>query len=167
MSNSILKKYALERRKKFIYSLKYKDLPVDIRTYLKKNRKLTKAERYMSAFLQSMVRYGYIKKYKSQQIVRLGPDGKYIMPDFMLTDPDVIIEVDGPEHWKAKDEYRDMEVQGLFEMDTIRVTNADMIKENKDTRTRLIKEICMCQFISEDDADVRVKEYWQKQELGE
>ena len=162
-----LRKHALVRRKKFIFGLKYKDLPIDIRKYLKQNRKLTKAERYMSAFLQSMVRYRYIEKYKSQQIIRLGPNGKYIMPDFMLANPDVIIEVDGPEHWKEKDEYRDKEVYGLFDMETIRVTNANMIKDNTATRTLLIEEICQCQFMTEEKTAERVKDYWRRQELGE
>ena len=121
----------------------------------------------MSAFLQSMVRYGYIEKYKSQQIVRLGPNGKYIMPDFFLTGPDVIIEVDGPEHWKEKDEYRDMEIRGLFEMETIRVTNVNMLKNNEETRSELIREICQCMFMSYEDTEARIKEYWEKQKLGE
>lgn len=163
----IILKHALINREKFIYGLKFKDLPVDIKKYLKSNRKLTKAEKYMSAFLQACVRYGYIEKYKSQQIVRMGAAGNYIMPDFWVMEPDVIVEVDGPEHDPVRDGWRDKKVKELFEIETFRVTNDALMKDNRAIRESLLRKFAELDGLDEEQIKLRTKEFWARQARGE
>jgi len=153
---------AKTNRKKYIYGLK--NLPLDIRKFHKKNQKLTKTERFMSAFLQSCIRYGYVSAYRAQQIIKLGTASHYIISDFFLYEPKIIIEVDGPEHLKKKDQWRDKEVRRLFGYGTIRVTNKDVTTKNKETRTRLIRELAKAEGLSARRTRQRVKEYWYYQE---
>lgn len=148
-------------RRKFIYELT--DIPVDIRSFQKANKKLTKTERFMSAFLQSCVRYGYVKSYTTQQIIQLGATEKFIMADFFLEWPEVIVEVDGPEHLSAKDMERDETVRKLFAYRTIRVTNKEVRTNNKKARGRLIADLARAEGLNERRVRLRVKEYFQKQ----
>lgn len=120
----------------------------------------------MSGFLQSCIRYGYIASYRSQQVIRLGTTDQYIISDFFIHWPEVIIEVDGPEHLKGKDAARDEEVYRLFDYKTIRVKNRDLVKNNKAIRTRLIKELASAEGLSARKIRQRVKEYWYRQANG-
>jgi very-short-patch-repair endonuclease len=155
---------ALENRRRHIYELG--KIPVEIKGFQKANKNLTKTERFMSGFLQSCIRYGYIASYRSQQVIRLGTTDQYIISDFFLHWPEVIIEVDGPEHLKGKDAARDGEVYRLFDYKTIRVKNRDLVKNNKAIRTRLIKELAAAEGLSARKIRQRVKEYWYRQENG-
>lgn len=155
------KRGAQVNRRRFIYELK--DIPSEIRGYHKANKKLTTVERFMSAFLQSCIRYGYVTSYRSQQIIRLGPEGRYIMADFFLHWPEVIIEVDGYEHDERRDQMRDNEVKRLFAYETIRVTNNDIVNKTAKTRERLIKELAKAEGLTAREISKRVKEYVQRQ----
>ena len=159
--DEIEKRGAVVNRRKFIYELT--DIPVDIRSFQKANKKLTKTERFMSAFLQSCVRYGYVKSYTTQQIIQLGATEKFIMADFFLEWPEVIVEVDGPEHLSAKDMERDETVRKLFAYRTIRVTNKEVRTNNKKARGRLIADLARAEGLNERRVRLRVKEYFQKQ----
>lgn len=155
---------ALENRRRHIFELG--KIPVEIKGFQKANRKLTKTEKFMSGFLQSCIRYGYIASYRSQQVIRLGTLDQYIIADFFLHWPEVIIEVDGPEHLKSKDAWRDERVYTLFDYKTIRVTNRELVRNNKAVRTRLIKELAKAEGFSAKKIRERVKEYWQRQANG-
>lgn len=120
----------------------------------------------MSGFLQSCIRYGYVTSYRSQQVIRLGTLDQYIIADFFLHWPEVIIEVDGPEHLKSKDAWRDQQVYTLFDYKTLRVTNRELVRNNKGVRTRLIKELAKAEGLSSKKIRERVKEYWQRQDNG-
>ena len=120
----------------------------------------------MSGFLQSLIRYGYVSSYRSQQVIRLGTSDQYIIADFFLHYPEVIIEVDGPEHLISKDAWRDKEVYRLFDYKTIRVKNRDLVRNNKAIRTRLIKELAKAEGLSAKKIRERVKEYWRRQDYG-
>lgn len=153
---------AEENRRRYIYELK--KIPSEIRFFQKANKSLTKSERFMSAFLMSCVRYGYVKSYRSQQVIQLGTSDQYIIADFFIHWPEVIIEVDGPEHLANKDKGRDDQVKRLFAYTTIRVKNQEVTRNNKATRTRLIKELAKAEGLSAKKIRERVKEYWIKQE---
>lgn len=147
-------------RRLFIHEIK---APPEIKHFMSLNKKLTRTERQMSAFMQSCVRYGYVKHYRTQQIIQLGTSGKYIIADFFLLWPEVIIEVDGPEHISFKDKLRDAQVAYLFGYQTLRVSNKDVQRNNADVRTHLIKELAKAEGLSPKKVRARVKEYWQKQ----
>lgn len=153
---------AEENRRRYIYELQA--TPSEIKAFQKANKKLTKTERFMSAFLQSCVRYGYIKSYRSQQIIKLGLADQFIIADFFLHWPEVIIEVDGPEHLKGKDKLRDDEVNRLFGYSTIRIKNREVTRNNREARTRLIKELAKAEGLSAKKIRERVKDYWFRQE---
>lgn len=153
---------ALENRRRYIHELR--SVPSSIKAFQKQTKKLTKTERFMSAFLQSCVRYGYIKSYRSQQVIQLGLSEQFIIADFFLHWPEVIIEVDGPEHLKGKDRVRDEEVKTLFAYETIRITNREVTRNNRGSRTRLIKELAKAEGLSAKKIRERVKEYWLRQE---
>jgi very-short-patch-repair endonuclease len=153
---------AEENRRRYIYELD--SIPSDIRRFHKQIKKLTRTERFMSAFLQSCIRYGYVKSYRSQQVIKLGTADQYIIADFFLHWPEVIIEVDGPEHQKAKDRVRDSEVKRLFGYTTIRIKNREVTRNNSAARTRLIKELAKAEGLSAKKVRERVKEYWLRQE---
>lgn len=152
---------AEERRHRYIFDLQ--NIPPEIRGFHKKNKNLTKTERFMSAFLQSCLRYGYIKSYRTQQVIKLAEQDQYIMADFFLHWPEVIIEVDGPEHQERKDAWRDNEVKRLFDYSTIRVANKEVIRNNKAVRTRLIRELASAEGLSARKTRERIKEYWERQ----
>lgn len=153
---------AEENRRRYITELTA--VPPEIKRFQKANKKLTKTERFMSAFLQSCIRYGYISSYRSQQVVQLGTSEQFIIADFFLQWPEVIIEVDGPEHFKGKDRVRDEEVKKLFAYDTIRITNREVVRNNRSARTRLIRELAKAEGLSARKIRQRIKEYWQRQE---
>ena len=157
MINEFLKRGAIVNRRRFIYELK--DIPSDIKGFHKANKKLTTVEKFISAFLQSCIRYGYVKSYRSQQIIRLGPEGRYIMADFFLHWPEVIIEVDGFEHNAWRDQWRDKRVKELFAYETIRVSNSDVVNNNAKTRARLIRELAEAEGLTARAITKRVKEY--------
>lgn len=158
-----LKRGAVVNRRKFIYELS--DIPSDIKGFHKANKKLTKTERFMSGFLLSCVRYGYVKSYRTQQIIKLGVSDKFIMADFFLQWPEVIIEVDGPEHLSSKDKERDAEVLRLFAYSTIRVTNKEVRKDNRKVRARLIEELALAEGLTPRQSKRRVTEYFKRQKL--
>ena len=153
---------AEENRRRYIYEPQ--KVPSEIKGFQKANKKLTKTERFMSGFLQSCIRYGYIKSYRSQQVIQLGLLDQYIIADFFLHWPEVIIEVDGPEHLKGKDRVRDEEVRKLFAYETIRITNREVVRNNRGSRTRLIKELAKAEGLSAKKIRDRVKDYWLRQE---
>lgn len=153
---------AVENRRRYIHELQ--SIPSTIRAFQKQTKKLTKTERFMSAFLQSCVRYGYIKAYRAQQVIQLGLSEQFIIADFFLHWPEVIIEVDGPEHIKGKDRVRDEEVRKLFAYETIRITNREVTRNNHNARTRLIKELAKAEGLSAKKTRERVKDYWLRQE---
>jgi very-short-patch-repair endonuclease len=155
---------ALENRRRHIFEVG--KIPTEIKGFQKANKNLTKTERFMSGFLQSLIRYGYISSYRSQQVIRLGTSDQYIIADFFLHYPEVIIEVDGPEHLISKDAWRDKEVYRLFDYKTIRVKNRDLVRNNKAIRTRLIKELASAEGLSAKKIRERVKEYWRRQDYG-
>lgn len=161
--DEIQKRGAVVNRRKFITELT--DIPVDIRSFQKANKSLTKTERFMSAFLQSCVRYGYVKSYKTQQIIQLGLSEKFIMADFFLEWPEVIIEVDGPEHLSYKDKERDEEVRRLFAYETIRITNKEVRTNNRKARARLVADLARAEGLNERKTRLRVKEYFERQRL--
>jgi len=154
---------ALENRRRHIYEVG--KIPSEIKRFHKAIKNLTKTERFMSAFLQSCIRYGYVTSYRSQQVIRLGTSDQYIISDFFLHYPEVIIEVDGPEHQRAKDALRDKEVYRLFDYKTIRVSNKDITRNNKAVRTRLIRELAKAEGLSIKKIRDRVKQYWHLQTL--
>lgn len=158
-----LKRGAVVNRRKYIYELG--NIPSDIKGFHKANKKLTKTERFMSGFLLSCVRYGFVKSYKTQQIIQLGESDKFIMADFFLAWPEVIIEVDGPEHLSAKDKARDSEVLRLFAYHTIRVTNKEVRKDNRKVRARLIEELALAEDLTPRQSKRRVTEYFKRQKL--
>lgn len=153
---------AIENRRRHIHELA--KIPIEIKRF--KAKALTKTERWMSAFLQSCIRYGYVASYRSQQVIRLGTSDQYIISDFFLHYPEVIIEVDGPEHLKSKDAWRDKEVYRLFDYKTIRIKNRDLVKNNRAIRTRLIKELAKAEGLSARKIRERVKEFWRRQANG-
>lgn len=155
---------AEENRRRYIYDPAVK-CPVDIKHFQKLNKTLTKTERFMSAFMQSCVRYGYVKHYRTQQIIQLGVDGKYIIADFFLLWPEVIIEVDGPEHMSVKDKLRDAQVEKLFGYQTLRVKNKEVRRNNADVRSWLIKELAKAEGLGPKKVRDRVREYWRNQEV--
>ncbi len=157
-----IKKHAGPNRKRYIYGLK--KIPREIKAFHKSNKNLTKTERWVSAFLQSCVRYGYVKSYRSQQIIQLGASEKFIMSDFFLHWPEAIIEVDGTEHKKKEDAERDKQVYKLFAYTTLRVSNEDVTKRNKETRDRLLKALAELEGLNEKQIRGRIKEYWEKRE---
>lgn len=148
---------AEENRRRYITELA--SIPSGIKSFQKAIKKLTKTERFMSAFLQSCIRYGYVKSYRSQQVIQLGTSQQFIIADFFLYWPEVIIEVDGPEHLKSKDRSRDEEVKKLFAYQTIRITNKEVVRNNRGARTRLIKELAKVEGLSAKKIRERVKEY--------
>jgi len=155
---------AEENRRRYIHDPAVKT-PADIKHFQKLHKKLTSTERFMSAFLQSCIRYGYVKHYRTQQIIKLGVNGNYIIADFFLLWPEVIIEVDGPEHLKEKDRPRDAAVADLFGYQTLRVTNKEVRKNNAAVRSRLIKELAEAEGLSDRKVRARIREYWRQQEV--
>ncbi len=153
---------AEENRRRYIYELQ--NIPREIKGFQKQSKKLTRTERFMSAFLQSCVRYGYVRSYRAQQIIQLGLTEQFIIADFFLHWPEVIIEVDGPEHNKTKDKERDDSVRKLFGYQTIRVKNREVTRDNRSVRTRLIKELAKAEGLGKRKIRERVKEYWLFQE---
>ena len=158
--DDIVRRHTLSNRRRWIYDLKR--VPREIHTYHKVNKNLTKVERFLSAFLQSCIRYGYVKSYRSQQIIQLGISEKFIMADFFLHWPEAIIEVDGPEHKAKEDGERDKKVLELFAYTTLRVSNGDVTQRNKETRDRLIRGLAKLEGLSDNQIKRRIKEYWKK-----
>jgi very-short-patch-repair endonuclease len=152
---------AIENRRRHIYEVG--EIPTEIKGFQKANKSLTKTERFMSAFLQSCIRYGYIRSYRSQQVIRLGNSDQYIISDFFLHYPEVIIEVDGLEHQTTKDTWRDNEVYRLFDYKTIRVKNQQVVRNNKVVRTMLLRELAKAEGLSTRKIRERIKEYWKFQ----
>lgn len=150
---------ALENRRRYILEVQ---IPPEIQRFQRQVKKLTKTEKFMSAFLQSCIRYGYITSYRSQQVIQL-PE-QFIIADFFLHWPEVIIEVDGPEHLKGKDRVRDEEVKKRFAYETIRISNREVTQNNRAARTRLLKDLSKAEGLSAKKTRERVKEYWFKQE---
>lgn len=157
-----LKRGAIVNRRKFIYEV---TAPVDIKSFQKANKKLTKTEKFMSAFLQSCVRYGYVKSYTTQQIIQLGLSEQFIMADFFLSWPEAIIEVDGPEHLSLKDKERDEEVRRLFAYETIRITNKEVRTNNVKARARLVGALAQIEGLNKRQIRLRVKDYFKNQSL--
>jgi very-short-patch-repair endonuclease len=152
---------AEENRRRYIYE---PQIPSEIKGFQKANKKLTKTERFMSGFLQSCIRYGYVKSYRSQQVIQLGLSEQYIIADFFLHWPEVIIEVDGPEHLRGKDRVRDEEVKKLFAYETIRISNREVTRNNRTARTRLIKELAKAEGLGAKKIRDRVRSYLLRQE---
>lgn len=161
LADEYLRRGAVVNRRKYIFELS--SIPSDIKNFHKANKVLTKTERFMSGFLQSCVRYGYVKSYRTQQIIKLGESDKFIMADFFLHWPEVIIEVDGPEHLSVKDNFRDAEVLRLFAYQTLRVTNKEVRKDNRKVRARLISELASAEGMTPRQCRRRVKEYFDRQ----
>lgn len=154
--DEIQKRGAVVNRRRFIYDVVP---PTDIKSFQKANKSLTKTEKFMSGFLLSCVRYGYIKSYKTQQIIQLGSSEKFIMADFFLEWPEVIIEVDGFEHISYKDKERDAEVQRLFAYETIRITNEEIRTNNRRARIKLVSALAKAEGLNNRQIKLRVKEY--------
>ena len=164
MIDEIKRRGALANRKKFIEELT--NVPPEIKGFHKANKKLTTTERFISAFLLACIRYGYVKSYRTQQIIQMGSDGNYIMADFFLHWPEVIIEVDGPEHSKSRDYERDAKVKDLFAYTTIRVTNAEVTsnkESNLKVRERLIRELAEAEGLNKNQVRLRVKDFFRRQ----
>lgn len=163
MIDEIKRRGALANRKKFIEDLK--NIPSDIKNFHKANKKLTTCERFMSGFLQTCIRYGYVKSYRTQQIIQMGVSGNYIMPDFLLSWPEVIIEVDGPEHDSKIDSLRDAHVRDLFAYETLRVSNNDIVNNNLATRKKLIKGMAEAEGLSPKKVKERMADYLRRQKM--
>jgi very-short-patch-repair endonuclease len=85
------------------------------------------------------------------------------MADFFLHWPEVIIEVDGPEHMKTLDQARDAQVRDLFAYETVRVTNKDVTDDNIKTREKLIRFLAKVEGLNTRQIRARVKEYFERQ----
>lgn len=145
-------------KQKLIYDLK--DIPTNILNFRKANRKLTATERMVSSFLQDCVRYKLIKGCSTQEIVKIGKTGNFIIVDFYIKDPAVVIEVDGPEHNVPRDAKRDKALLKLFGIKVLRVTNKDVEENNKATREVLLAGILAEKGLSPLQCSATIKKYW-------
>jgi very-short-patch-repair endonuclease len=151
-------------RKSFIHELK--DVPQEIRNWHKANKKLTKIERMVSAFLQDCIALKWVAGCTTQQIIKLGATDKYIMVDFFLKSPEVIIEIDGPEHKEKRDATRDAKLLELFDYRVLRVTNDQVKMQNRDTRTDLLRRLSRASGLTPEQADDRIERYWKLKDRG-
>lgn len=145
-------------KQKLIYDLK--DIPVEIIKFRKAHRKLTSIERMVSVFLQDCVRYRFIKGCSTQEIIKIGKLGNFIIVDFYIRDPAVVIEVDGPEHNSQRDAKRDKALLKLFGIKVLRVTNKNVEENNKQMREFLLKGILSAKGLSSRQCSSAIKKYW-------
>jgi very-short-patch-repair endonuclease len=114
----------------------------------------------VSAFLQDCVRYEIIQGCSTQEIIKIGKTGNFIIVDFYIKEPSLVIEVDGPEHNVMRDEKRDKALFKLFGIKVIRVTNKDVEENNKKTREFLLREILSAKDFSSRQIASAIKKYW-------
>lgn len=157
-------KFQLLNRKQLIHELK--GVPQDILNFHKANKKLTKIERMISAFLQDCIELKWISGCKTQQIIKMGATDKYIMVDFFIKDPEIIIEIDGPEHKESRDVKRDAKILELFDYRVLRVTNDQVKLQNKEARTILLRQILEASKIPPAEAEARIVRYWKLKDKG-
>lgn len=142
-----------------------KKIPSEILKFQKFNKKLTKVERMVSAFLQDCLRLKVISGCTTQKIIKMGTGDEYIMVDFFLQTPEIIIEVDGPEHSKDADAKRDKIIKDLFNYDVIRITNKQVVEDNKGTRNFLLKSLAKAHKLSNRKTSMLIKKYWEYKKL--
>jgi|ERR1035437_914985 very-short-patch-repair endonuclease len=145
-------------KQKLIYDLK--DIPASILNFRKANRKLTATERMVSSFLQDCARYNIIKGCGTQQIIKIGKIGNYIIVDFYIKEPNIIIEVDGPEHGSLRDAKRDKALLKLFGIKVLRVTNKNVEEDNKGAREFLLSGILAEKGLTPTQVTSEIKKYW-------
>jgi len=143
-----------KNRRECIFDLK--NVPTEILRFQKFNKKLTIIERRVSAFLIDCMGRNFISKVRTQQIIKLGDDN-YIMVDFLIEKPDLIIEVDGPEHNTKEDAYRDKLIKKYFNYDVIRIKNKDTIVKNSEMRNDLLTIFAKVQRL---DPGILIQNYW-------
>lgn len=150
-------------RKSYIEDIK--KIPSEILKFQKFNKKLTRIERMVSAFLQDCLRLKIISGCITQKIIKMGAGDEYIMVDFFLQTPEVIIEVDGPEHSKNADDRRDRIIKDLFNYEVVRVTNKQVTEDNKGTRIFLLKSLAKAHKLSNRKTSKLIKRYWEYKKL--
>lgn len=153
-----LTSFYMINKQKLIYDLK--DIPPEILKFRKSHRRLTSTERMVSVFLQDCVRYGIIKGCTTQEIIKIGKMGNFIIVDFYIKNPAVVIEVDGPEHNVLRDAKRDKALEKLFGIKVLRVTNADVEERNKQTREFLLKGLLTEKGFTSRQISSAIKKYW-------
>ena len=121
-------------RKNYIFELK--NIPKDILRFQKYNKKLTAIERMVSVFLIDCINLKFISGVKTQQIIKL--DDRFIIVDFFIEKPGLIIEVDGPEHDEKWDAHRDKRIKETFDYTVVRIKNKDMVDQNREMRNKLL-----------------------------
>jgi very-short-patch-repair endonuclease len=96
----------------------------------------------------------------------MGTNGRYIMADFFLHWPEVIIEVDGPEHSKSRDYARDAQVKELFAYETIRISNQEISSNSSSTlktREKLVRLLAEAEGLNKKQVAQRLKDYLRRQ----
>lgn len=157
-----LQSFYSANKQKLIYDLK--DIPTNILNFRKANRKLTATERMVSVFLQDCVRYQLIQGCVTQQIIKIGKTGNFIIVDFYIKDPNIIIEVDGPEHGSMRDAKRDKAILKLFGIKVLRVTNKNVEEDNKGARELLLSGILAKKGLAPKQITSEINKYWVSKE---
>lgn len=153
-----MKSFYETNKRKLIYDLK--DIPEGIIKFRKANRKLTSTERMVSVFLQDCVRYQLIQGCSTQEIIKIGKIGNFIIVDFYIKEPSIVIEVDGPEHSPQRDAKRDKALNKLFGIKVLRVKNKDVEENNKKAREFLLRGILSEKGLSPRQCSSAIKKYW-------
>jgi len=159
-----MKSYWGENRRRYIFELK--NVPADILRFQRSMKRLTKVERMVSTFLQDCVSLQWISNIRTQQIIKLGDLDKFIIVDFFIINPGVILEVDGPEHLNKRDDKRDQIIKQLFGYKVLRVTNREVKEYNKETRESLLIQISEISKMKPREICARVEKYWSLKARG-
>lgn len=153
-----MKSFYNTNKQKLIYDLK--DIPPEISRFRKAHRRLTTIEKMVSVFLQDCIRYQFIQGCTTQQIIKIGKTGNFIIVDFYIKDPALVIEVDGPEHNVLRDAKRDKALLKLFGIKVLRVTNYDVETNNSKTRELLLQGILSAKGYTPRQITSIIKKYW-------